>query len=249
MFVAGTCLPPLLPTVFVVSVGISCKRLSRKRITCTDSTGILVAGKVKKAFFDKTGTLTEQGLRFVSAQKGDELGKSATNGDGEVVIDSTLQLGLSCCHTLTANANGELIGPAVDRMGFSAIESASLFDEHSVKLGDQTIKYLKRFEFDHHSMTQSVIVQHGDEKLVFVKGSPEAISKLCLLSSLPDSFADHARFSARNGYVPFSFSYIWISCSSKHELTLLLFCTDSIFIQNLPASYGNINIFLYQRDE
>lgn len=61
MFVAGTCLPPLLvrvilcivvddylstfsnlsrqPTVFVVSVGISCKRLQAKRITCTDSTG------------------------------------------------------------------------------------------------------------------------------------------------------------------------------------------------------------------
>ncbi|KAL3780294.1 hypothetical protein HJC23_001335 [Cyclotella cryptica] len=199
VFVAGTCLPPLLPTVFVVSVGISCKRLQAQRITCTDSTGILVAGKVKKAFFDKTGTLTEQGLSFVSARTSNDLGKSATNTSGEVDIDPILQLGLSVCHTLTSNASGDLIGPAVDRMGFSAVRSARLVNEHSVMLGDDTIKYLKRFEFDHHSMTQSVIVQRGEEKIVFVKGSPEAISKLCVPSSIPSDFADHARYCARNG--------------------------------------------------
>lgn len=84
-------------------------------------------------------------------------------------------------------------------MGFSAIKSARLVDEHTVMLGDETIKYLKRFEFDHHSMTQSVIIQRGDENIVFVKGSPEAISKLCAPSSLPSDFADHARYCARNG--------------------------------------------------
>jgi cation-transporting ATPase 13A3/4/5 len=57
MFVVGTILPPLLPTVFVVSVGISARRLHKKRITCTNQEGILVAGKVNTAFFDKTGTL------------------------------------------------------------------------------------------------------------------------------------------------------------------------------------------------
>jgi magnesium-transporting ATPase (P-type) len=57
MFVLGTVIPPLLPTVFVVSVGISAKRLSKKRISCTNQEGILVAGKVNTAFFDKTGTL------------------------------------------------------------------------------------------------------------------------------------------------------------------------------------------------
>ena len=46
VFVVGTILPPLLPTVFVVSVGISAKRLQAKRISCTNPEGILVAGKV-----------------------------------------------------------------------------------------------------------------------------------------------------------------------------------------------------------
>jgi cation-transporting ATPase 13A3/4/5 len=49
------------------------------------------------------------------------------------------------------------------------------------------------------TMTQSVIIQRGEERLVFVKGSPEAISKICLPSSLPNDFADHTRHSARNG--------------------------------------------------
>jgi magnesium-transporting ATPase (P-type) len=57
VFVLGTVIPPMLPSVFVVSVGISAKRLHEKRITCTNQEGILIAGKVNTAFFDKTGTL------------------------------------------------------------------------------------------------------------------------------------------------------------------------------------------------
>jgi cation-transporting P-type ATPase 13A2 len=57
MYVLSTLLPPLLPTVFTVSVGVSDNRLTKKRISCSQSDDILVAGKVSKAFFDKTGTL------------------------------------------------------------------------------------------------------------------------------------------------------------------------------------------------
>lgn len=167
-------------------------RLQKIGITCTDSSGILAAGKVKKAFFDKTGTLTEQGLKFVSA----------TRGDGETrkgLLEPLLQLGISVCHTLTLNANGDLVGPAVDRQAFGAVQNARLLPDHSISLGGVSIKYLKRFDFDHHSTTQSVIIQYGDEKMVFVKGSPEAISKLCQPSSLPQGFNDMACHSARSG--------------------------------------------------
>jgi magnesium-transporting ATPase (P-type) len=199
MFVLGTVFPPLLPSVFVVSVGISCKRLQRKRITCTDSRGILIAGKVKRAFFDKTGTLTKQGLDFLSAKTGAEFQSSmgsASSGVG--VTDPTLKLGLATCHTLHASKGGALIGPAVDRMGFSAV-SAQVLDEKSIIFEGTTVTYLKRFEFDHHSMTQSVVISQGGESTVFVKGSPEAIAKLCVPSSLPSNFHEMARQSARNG--------------------------------------------------
>ena len=55
MYVVSTLLPPLLPTVFTVSVGISEDRLSKLKIACSNSEDILVAGKVTKAVFDKTG--------------------------------------------------------------------------------------------------------------------------------------------------------------------------------------------------
>ena len=60
--VVGTILPPLLRTVFTVSIGISDNRLAKDGITCTSNEAILVAGKVQAALFDKTGTLTNQGL-------------------------------------------------------------------------------------------------------------------------------------------------------------------------------------------
>lgn len=60
MYVVETAIPPLIPTVFLVSVGISAERLLWKRIACADNREILVTGKVKMAFFDKTGTLVSR---------------------------------------------------------------------------------------------------------------------------------------------------------------------------------------------
>jgi magnesium-transporting ATPase (P-type) len=184
MFVVATVLPPLLPTVFVVSIGISCKRLLDKRITCMNAQGILVAGKVKKAFFDKTGTLTKQGLEFLPA---DAAGK-----------DSSLMRGIVACQTLHLSNDGSLIGPAVDRIGFEAC-SAKMVDKDTVCFEGENIKYLKRFDFDHHRMTQSVIIKHREEAVVYVKGSPESISKLCVPSSLPSDFFNKAKQAARGG--------------------------------------------------
>eukprot|EP00956_Cyclotella_meneghiniana_P011336 scaffold15938_cov27-Cyclotella_meneghiniana.AAC.2 len=110
MFVLGTVIPPLLPTTFVVSLGISTKRLQEKRITCTDPTSCLAAGQVNRALFDKTGTLTEQGLKFVAAQEDSETGSDKTE------MAPLLQLGLAVCHTLTLSENGDLIGPNVDNV-------------------------------------------------------------------------------------------------------------------------------------
>ena len=208
MFVVGTVFPPLLPSVFVVSVGISCKRLQRNRINCTNSTGILVAGKVKRAFFDKTGTLTNQGLDFLSAKNETEFQDMERIG---VSSDPTLKLGLATCHTLHLSKNGELIGPAVDRMGFSAV-SAQVLDEKTISFEGTTVTYLKRFEFDHHSMTQSVVISHGEESTVYVKGSPEAIAKLCVPSSLPSNFHEIARESARNGMYQLAIATSPLNC-------------------------------------
>ena len=74
-----------------------------------------------------------------------------------------------------------------------------MVDENTVSFEGENIKYLKRFDFDHHRMTQSVVIKHGEEAVVYVKGSPESISKICVPSSLPSDFFERARQSARDG--------------------------------------------------
>ena len=186
----------------------------------------MVAGKVRKAFFDKTGTLTKQGLDFVSAFKGEELGNLANKTGVETsyissgAMDPELQRGLAVCHTLSLSAEGELIGAAVDCMAFRAVPVAQVLDDKFISYNGESIECLKRFEFDHHRMTQSVIIRSGEESIVYVKGSPESIGKLCEQSSLPSNFKEKARQSARDGIYQLAIATSRYSCGkSMNEIT------------------------------
>lgn len=55
-------LSPALPTTIWIGSSIANKRLRKKKIICTESDKINIAGKVDLIIFDKTGTLTEEGL-------------------------------------------------------------------------------------------------------------------------------------------------------------------------------------------
>ena len=201
IYVLAAALPPLLPTVFVVSVGVSSHRLMRKDIAVADSGGILVAGKVRKAFFDKTGTLTNQGLEFSSMEGADE-GNWIDLSEGGVA--PKLRMAMAVCHTLTKSRNGKLLGNAVDSMMFQA--SGASFEQvegKQLKITDtsgQQFAVIKRYEFDYHRMTQSVLVRTAGNKLqVLVKGSIDSISTLCNPSSLPDDWSARATKAAREG--------------------------------------------------
>jgi magnesium-transporting ATPase (P-type) len=194
MFVVGTILPPLLPTVFTVSVGVSDHRLSRKRVACTNSESILVAGKVTRAFFDKTGTLTKQGLDFLSV-------RSAIGWDKGVFDDMSdaMASGMAVCHTLTRSKAGDLVGNPVDKTMFEASGATINGTMATAKHGlEMTI--LKQFDFDHHSMTQSTIVKTGDGQIIaYVKGSGENMKALCSKQSIPSDFDAALRECAIQG--------------------------------------------------
>jgi predicted P-type ATPase len=180
-----------------VSVGISENRLSRKRIACANSEDILVAGKVTRAFFDKTGTLTKQGLDFISAKSHDNW----TTESGQ--FSEELSLGMSACHGLSQSHSGELVGNPVDRTMFQASGATLSRRGSNLSITDRlnkSVEVVKHFDFDHHTMTQSVILKRGDGSLVaYVKGSGESIKKICVKDSLPDKFDAAVRESARSG--------------------------------------------------
>jgi magnesium-transporting ATPase (P-type) len=66
---------------------------------------------------------------------------------------------------------------------------------------------IKRFEFDHHRMTQSVLVKTAEGKLLaLVKGSIDSISKLCSPESLPSDWSARSTKAARDGIYQISIS-------------------------------------------
>jgi len=195
----GTILPPLLPTVFTVSVGVSDERLAQKRIATVNSESILIAGKVKLAFFDKTGTLTNQGLDFMGT-------KSAKTWDAsENQSSEELTLAMATCHSLTRSQAGDIVGNPVDQTMFLASGASFLESKASAETvvrdgNGKEATVVRHFDFDHHRMTQSVVVKQADgSHIVFVKGSGESIQKLCVESSLPTSFETSLRESAKAG--------------------------------------------------
>lgn len=213
----GTTLPPLLPTVFTVSVFVSDERLALKRVTTVNPESILIAGKVTRAFFDKTGTLTKQGLDFISAD----------NFGGEVdKLKNHLSLAMATCHSLTRSRNGDLLGNPVDRTMFLAT-GATLHESNGnstvISLSDtdsnKQVEIVRLFDFDHHRMTQSVVVRLQNGRLVaFVKGSGESIQRLCNQSSIPENFEATMRESARSGIYQISVAMKAIETDSVGSL-------------------------------
>eukprot|EP01033_Poteriospumella_lacustris_P020058 gene20058-14626_t len=187
IYVVASSLPPLLPTVFIVSEGISAERLLRKRVAVTDPHRILMAGKVRVAFFDKTGTLTEQGLDFHSVVVTTATAATAATATGTATVsDSTttttkvkfdeptkvptgaIARGMGVCHGLKQiiqEGQVTLLGNAIDRKMFEVtrftLQSGygTTADVVLDAATGQRWAILKQFDFDTKRKTQSVIVQ------------------------------------------------------------------------------------------
>ena len=206
-YVVYATIPVLLPTVFVASTGISIQRLHKKKIICSNSDSLMLAGKVARAYWDKTGTLTKQGLEFLHSDCYEE---------GQVVEKRTniMQKAMATCHTLTKTKSGEYIGHFVDRQMFLASSSDMTQGEDGGIIvrskGGDIIQVITRHEFDHNRMTQSVVVRGFDddgEALVIVKGSPEAMKKQCLADSLPLDYDDVVRGRSKQGVYQLAVGY------------------------------------------
>jgi magnesium-transporting ATPase (P-type) len=197
-YVVGTSLPPLLPSVFTVSVGVSADRLVRKGITCTQPETILVAGKVSTALFDKTGTLTKQGMDYLSVRS-----MRDWNSSTSTAVTPELALGMAACHTLSVTSTGDFIGNPVDRIMFESSKAQLKVTNGVFEITDingQQVKVVKVFDFDHHRMSQSVILQTASGSMVvYVKGSGESIKRKCISSSLPKDYDYCLRESSKQG--------------------------------------------------
>jgi Cation transport ATPase len=163
------------------------------------------------------GTLTKQGLDFIGASYDGTVDTTKLSGN--------LLLGMATCHNLKLSSKGLLVGNHVDHNMFIATGTAlsqSADGTINVLLNDgTTVKVLKRFEFDHHRMTQSVIIQRSDGTVcVFVKGSGESVERLCLPKTIPEKFHINLENAAKQGIYQISLAMKELIYDAKSVVTL-----------------------------
>lgn len=150
-------------------------------------------------FLSATIALTNQGLDFLSFHLFRDGQKSISDED-----KTTMERGMAVCHTLTKTMQGLYIGTFIDEVMFKA-SGATMVSATELPMVIKTksegeLEVLKRFEFDHSTMTQSVIVQdETGNVLTYVKGSAESIKRICSADSLPSKYTSMAEDASREG--------------------------------------------------
>lgn len=218
--------PPALPLVLTVGVGVSLQRLKKMSIYCIDPERLNYAGRLNVMCWDKTGTLTVPELFFVGMDRALNQNFSGVDDVLNPVYEvGTLEETMVCCHQLV-KVDDILIGNALDSE--TVRKSNWTMDHDNADINIQGIAYplvctmrpptalnrtltdmfvLKRFEFDAHLQASSVICGTLAElnagiSSVYAKGSPEAMMQLCIPSTLPPNFSENlAKYSIQGYYV------------------------------------------------
>lgn len=232
IFTVSQTLSPLLPLALVVGQTVSSSRLKHVGVRCINPKRIAISAKIRVFCFDKTGTLTKDGLDFLGwqpiAKRLTAAGESepiygqftnlllcgqqprtiadAMKSDGS---DPLFLWGLASCHALTILTDSKmLVGNQVEVKMFSST-SFNLVEEPGCapfvrSPTGETLRLMKRFEFDHSTMTMSVVAmdERSGEAYVFCKGAPERLVERCDRHSVPGNyFAVQAAHATAGCYV------------------------------------------------
>ena len=240
-------------------------RLKAKKVMCVQPKRIAISGKIHAFMFDKTGTLTKQGLDFIGIHKvqneafvpstlegsktlQEQLGYNPTS----VGTNDMLAWSLATCHAVTTlrSANGttgELVGNQVEVKMFEGcgweLNDASAQVAVSSKATGERLVIEKRFEFDHHTMTMSVIVRDPASGTchVFCKGAPEKIGELC--STTPASFSSVSSSHAMQGCYVIGMAHANIGNLSEVEVAQL-----ERSVVERPRSLGCLGLLLFRNE-
>jgi predicted P-type ATPase len=226
--------PPALPLVLTVGIGISLERLKVGKIFCINPERLNFAGRLTKMCWDKTGTLTVSKLCFSKMSKvlNGRFQEEPYNFSSSFVESqpNSIERVMICCHML-ANVEDTLLGhslevESVTITGWQVLPSfgneanqgitqmSPPFSGSVLATGKQQKMFIfKRYEFDASLQISTVIAASeaeyaNGEYNIYSKGSPEAILAICKSSSIPDNIRDLLFSYSIQGY------YV-IGCASR----------------------------------
>jgi cation-transporting ATPase 13A3/4/5 len=203
-FTISQILPPLLPVSLVIGHTKSANRLKTKGILCVEPKRIAISGKIHAFMFDKTGTLTKQGLDFIgihSAEKAtfDPAGHKVYSAEAAPAGD-LMSWAIATAHAVQYSTKGIAVGNQVEVQMFTGSGWSLSGSDVTSPNTDEKLTIVKRFEFDHHSMTMSVVVRDASGNChVFCKGAPERVAELCTDESIPADFQEVSSGHALEG--------------------------------------------------
>jgi len=134
-----------------------------------------------------------------------------------------LSWAMATCHAVATytdkQGENKMVGNEVEVKMFGksgwTLEGSSV-----VSKGRQSLTIENRFEFDHHSMTMSVVVRDPQNNVhIFCKGAPERVADLCV--DCPDYHVDVARFHAMQGCYVIGMSHRELGNISSQEVAAM----------------------------
>jgi predicted P-type ATPase len=235
MFMFSAVLNPLLPVVITIGQVNAARRLIRKSIFCLNPHRITLAGKVRVFCFDKTGTITKQGLDYRSvvpvvdgAFLPEELDSTSST------LAPLVKYALASCHAV-GTMNGTLVGNEVEVKMFESTKWSLIESEGSMPVvksadGSEVLQVVKRFEFDHHRMSMSVIMKHQEtgKLYVFCKGSYEKMQSVSTPASVPANYKEFADNLAKDGCYVLGVAFKEVSEMTEEQMHAFLADRDAV---------------------
>lgn len=226
-------IPPALNVYFQFPINFSIIRLKSKGILGLQPQKIRDAGNIKICCFDKTGTLTENGLEVYGFYEKDEKNelklKLTENCKEEIdIFPKKLIVKLfATCHN-NCLIEDELLGDVLDikMFHFSQYKFIPSYNDdlaYSVKFGEKTILNVSKiyeFESEYQCMSTIVFDNEMNSWMVFTKGAPEKIKKICKKNSIPKNFTNLMEGMAIQGFRVLGLAYKTVEIATKAKILL-----------------------------
>ncbi|KAF1777064.1 P-type ATPase, cytoplasmic domain N [Phytophthora cactorum] len=236
MFMFSAVLNPLLPVVMTIGQVNAAKRLQKQDVFCLNPQRITLCGKVRVFCFDKTGTITKEGLDYRGCVPIGDSGEfqSEFNDMTDAALNQMMKFSLASCHAV-GSLNGELVGNEVEVKMFKSTQWKLIELEGQLPIvqaadGSEELEFVKRFEFDHHRMSMSVVMKQKNtgKLIIFCKGSYEKMASVSSKDSIPANYFETAENLAKNGCYVLGIAYKEMPAMGEAELAAFLGDRDAI---------------------